>query len=67
LTHDEYRRALDALGLSQREAGECFGFVLRTSQAYALGESPIPEPTARLIKLVVEWGIDPHHIPHSDA
>jgi len=53
MTHNQYRAALKKLGLSQRKAAPWLGIALRTSQAYALGESPIPEPVARLMRLVI--------------
>ncbi len=54
MTSTEYRAALVALGLNQRQAAELLGVVLRTSQKYANG-SPIPKTIELLLnRLIVE-------------
>lgn len=54
MTPTQYKAALKALGLSQHLAGDWLGIGRRTSQGYALGEYPVPEPVAKLLRLVVE-------------
>jgi hypothetical protein len=53
LTPNQYRAAIAKLGLSQQRAGTWLGIGKRTSQGYALGEYPVPEPTAKLLRLVI--------------
>ncbi len=62
MTPDQYRKALDKLGLSQARAGEFLGVSLRTSQGYALGEYPVPESAAKLLRLMVKLGLRPEDV-----
>ena len=53
VTPTQYRAALKTLELSQHKAAAVLGVAPRTSQGYALGEYGIPEPVARLLRLLV--------------
>jgi len=55
----EYRAAIAKLGLSQEQAGKWLGLALRTSQNYALGNTTIPAPTERLLRLVLALKLTP--------
>ena len=59
MSKTQYKTAIQALELSQQRAGDWLGIGRRTSQGYALGEYPVPEPTAKLLRLVVKLKIDP--------
>lgn len=61
MTHNQYRAAIDRLGLSQVKAAKFLGISLRTSQNYANGE-PIPEPTAKLLRLMVRLDLKPEDV-----
>lgn len=63
MTPAQYRKAIDTLGLSQVRAGEFFGVSGRTSQGYALGEYPVPEAIAKLLRLMVKLGLKPEDVP----
>jgi hypothetical protein len=52
----EYRAALKAMRLSQVRAGRWLGISGRTSQAYALGERPIPHVVALCIRMHLKHG-----------
>jgi hypothetical protein len=52
MTANQYRTALDALGLSQGAAAEFLDISLRTSHGYANGDT-IPEAIAKLLRLMV--------------
>jgi hypothetical protein len=52
----EYRAALKAMRLSQVRAGRWLGISGRTSQAYALGERPIPHVVALCIRKHLKHG-----------
>jgi hypothetical protein len=52
----EYRAALKAMNLSQVRAGRWLGISGRTSQAYALGERPIPHVVALCIRTHIKQG-----------
>jgi hypothetical protein len=54
MTPEQYKAAIKKLGLSQERAGEWLGIGKRTSQGYALGEYPVPEPVARHIETVLD-------------
>jgi DNA-binding XRE family transcriptional regulator len=58
VTPNQYRTALERLGLTQESAAEFLGVSLRTSHGYANG-SPIPEATAKLLKLMVRLNLKP--------
>jgi hypothetical protein len=53
MTPTQYKAAIKALGLSQHLAGDWLGIGRRTSQGYALGEYPVPEPVAKLLRLML--------------
>lgn len=59
MTARQYKAAIKKLGLAQIPAGVWLGIGGRTSQGYALGEHPIPEPTAKLLRLCVRLKLDP--------
>lgn len=52
MTANQYRSALDKLGLTQAGAAEFLGVSIRTSHGYANGV-PIPEGYAKLLRLMV--------------
>ena len=62
MTPTQYREAIKALGLSQERAGDWLGIGKRTSQNYALGESRIPEPVAKLLRIMIELKLNPDDV-----
>lgn len=62
MTANQYRKALEALELSQAKAAEFLGISLRTSQGYALDEYPVPEATAKLLRLMIKLKLRPEDI-----
>lgn len=58
MTPTQYKAALKALDLSQERAGDWLGIGRRTSQGYALGEYPVPQPTAMLLLLMLRMKLD---------
>lgn len=62
MTPTQYKAAIASLGLSQERAGEWLGISPRTSQGYAMGEYPVPEPVAKLLRLVVKLGMKPNDV-----
>jgi hypothetical protein len=62
MTANQYRKALEALELSQARAAEFFGISLRTSQGYALDEYPVPEAIAKLLRLMVRLKLKPDEV-----
>jgi len=59
MTPSQYKAAIKALGLSQERAGDWLGISPRTSQSYALGETHIPEPVAKLLRLTIKLKMKP--------
>ena len=53
MTATQFRAALDKLGLSQRGLAALLAVNERTSRAWALGQSAIPECTAILLRLLL--------------
>jgi hypothetical protein len=62
MTPTQYKAAIAALDLSQERAGDWLGIGRRTSQGYALGEYPVPEPVAKLLRLMVKLGLSPDDV-----
>jgi len=54
MTTEEYRAALDKLGISQQGVGRLFAVGARTSRRWALGEARIPMPVAILLRLMLK-------------
>lgn len=61
MNQNQYRIALERLGLTQETAAEFLGVSLRTSHGYANG-SPIPKTTAILLRLMTQRSIKPEDI-----
>ena len=57
MTAEEYRAALDKLGLSIVNSAEHLGVSHRQSQRYANGTSPVADPVAKLLRLAIRIGI----------
>lgn len=62
MTPTQYRTALKALALSQQRAGVWLGISPRASQGYALGEYPVPEPVAKILRLCVKLKLKPEDV-----
>ena len=54
MTSDEYRAALDKLGINQQAAGRFFGVGSRTARRWALDEARVPNPVAMLLQLMLK-------------
>lgn len=61
MTPNQYRTALERLGLTQDSAAEFLGVSLRTSHGYANG-AVIPETTAKLLRLMVRLELKPEDV-----
>jgi hypothetical protein len=62
MTANQYRKAIEDLEMSQARAAEFLGVSLRTSQGYALGEYPVPEGFAKLLRLMVRLKLKPEDV-----
>jgi transcriptional regulator with XRE-family HTH domain len=58
LTPHRFRTILAKLGLTQVQAAHVLGVTPRTARRYALGETPIPNPVAKLLLLMLGGVID---------
>ena len=54
MSRDEYRSALEKLGLAQEEVGRLLGTGGRTSRRWASGETEVPGPVEMHIRLWLE-------------
>jgi len=61
MTANQYRAAIEKLGLSQRKAGPFFGVDERTSRRWA--ENGPPEAVAKLLRLMVRLELKPDDVP----
>ena len=59
MSKNEYRRAIDAIGLSQMKAATFLGLSPRTSQSYALGETKVTKSVALLLRTMVQLKLEP--------
>ncbi len=55
MTPAEYTAALAELGLSHSRAAALWGKDVTTSRRYSKGQIPIPEATAKLLRLYVSY------------
>jgi hypothetical protein len=62
MTANQYRKALETLEMSQAKAAEFLGLSLRSSQGYALGEYPVPEAIAKLLRLMIRLKLKPDDV-----
>ncbi len=62
MTPKQYRAAIARLELSQVAAGRFLGVNPRTSRKWALGESPVPESVAILLRTMIERDLAPKDI-----
>lgn len=58
----QYQAAITKLGLSQVGAARWLGISTRTSQHYAGGTRPVPEPTAKLLRLMIRLKLNPDDV-----
>lgn len=61
MTANQFRKALDDLSLTQARAAEWLGLSIRAIHGYANG-APIPEPTAKLLRLMVRLKLKPEDV-----
>ena len=61
MTANQFRNALDSLDLSQARAAEWLKLSIRAVHGYANG-APIPEPTAKLLRLMVRLELKPEDV-----
>lgn len=62
MTPTQFRTAISKLGLSQERAGLWLGLSKRQGQRYANGEQAIPEPVAKLLRLVIKLSLRPEDV-----
>jgi DNA-binding transcriptional regulator YiaG len=63
MTKNQYRAALDRLGLTQAAVAEWLKVDERTSRRWALGEVAIPEAVAKLLRYMVAHNLTPEDFP----
>jgi DNA-binding transcriptional regulator YiaG len=62
MTPTQYATAIKALGLSQRGAAKVFGVDERTSRKWIAGDSRVPEPVAKLLRVMIKHKIKPDEL-----
>jgi DNA-binding transcriptional regulator YiaG len=62
MTKNQYRRAIDVLGLSQVKASTFFGVSRKTSPRWARGEAPIPGAVAKLLRVMIHHDLSPEEV-----
>jgi transcriptional regulator with XRE-family HTH domain len=53
MTDEEFKAAIEALGLSQLRAGKLLGASVRSARRWAAGGAAIPESVATLLRLLL--------------
>jgi len=61
MTPDQYREAIERLGLSQVAAARRLGVDARTSRRWANGERDIPAPAERFLRYLIGTGKTGEH------
>ena len=61
MTADEYRKAIERLGLSQVAAARLLGVDARTSRRWATGERELPGPAVRFLRYLLRSGKSGEH------
>lgn len=61
MTANQFRAALDRLGLSQAGAAAFLGISTRSAHGYA-NDKPIPEPIAKLLRLMIRLNLKPSDV-----
>jgi len=61
MTADDYRQAIDALGLNQTSAARFLGVTPRSSRYYASGRK-IPRSVSGLLTLMVKYEMTPDQL-----
>jgi DNA-binding transcriptional regulator YiaG len=56
MTPDQYRNAIETLGLSQIAAAKLLGVDARTSRRWACGERDVPAPAERFLRYLIATG-----------
>lgn len=56
MTPDQYRTAIETLGLSQVAAARLLGVDARTSRRWACGERDVPAPAERFLRYLIATG-----------
>jgi hypothetical protein len=59
MTNDQYRGAIDLLGLNQQQAARLLGSNERTSRRWALGERPVPPLVSKVLRYMIAKRIKP--------
>lgn len=62
MTKDEYRAALEALGLTQAGGARLLGVDARTSRKWATGERELPPTAARFLRFLMAAQIKPEAV-----
>jgi DNA-binding transcriptional regulator YiaG len=62
MTPDEYRKALETLGLTQGGGARLLGVDERTSRRWACGERDIPPPVQRFLRFLIAIGKSGEHV-----
>jgi hypothetical protein len=62
MNHEEYRTALDALGMTQVSSAKFFGVNPRTSRHWALGECSVPHSVSKFLNLMIRLKISPGEV-----
>jgi hypothetical protein len=62
MSKTQYRKILDQLELTIVGAAPVFGISRRHAQRFASGEAPIPEPMAKLLRLMIKRNISVEEI-----
>jgi hypothetical protein len=62
MTKTQYRKAIEAVGLSQVRASEFFDVARKTSPRWARGEARVPGAVAKLLRVMIHYNITPEDV-----
>jgi hypothetical protein len=62
MTANQYKAAIDRLGLTQVGAARFLGVDERTSRRWIADERPVPEPVARFLRFMIAAKVTPEEV-----
>jgi DNA-binding transcriptional regulator YiaG len=62
MTHEQFRSAIEELGLSQVAVARLLGVNDRTARRWAAGDLDIPQPVEIVLSLMIEYEITPDDV-----
>lgn len=60
---NQFCAALEKLGLTQEGGADFLDYDVRTMRRFMKGKQDVPQPVAKLLRLMIDHGIAPERVP----